>query len=377
MPTRLWFFDICHVCLLLVFLFKVWQLVILPYCSSLPAVCFFIFLRSDCCLTFICSCMFAVGFHVVQVYLLLAFSYVFFLAAVCLTSVPVCLLLIFLFVHVCLLPVFSYLSCLPAAGLFICFLSACCSRLSRFLCLFFELSYISFLHFADCSCIPCLTAVGVFMRFLCSCCWCFHISPFCLPCFFVGILSAPCFILSLLTCCCLSRIYHVDPLFISQIGHDCLLPTFYILPIWQLVDVSYLSYLFALDLYISSMSACCSVLHISPVCFLSACCFCFLYISDVLYASWFFICVNFFCTWISILVHLHLPCIFIFVVLAPGSRRCGAGVSALDGYFFENTECLTESHRDFRNSVRFGSWLTPMRRRSKRLRVFFWKLLLS
>ena len=125
---------------------------------------------------------------------------------------PVCLLLVFPHVHVCLLLIFSCLTCLDAPDLFICFLSACCSLFSYVYCLLFskchtcplcmllvvhtypawQLLVFHVLHVClllMCSYFSCLSIIVCFMCFLYACC-CFSICSM-LACCCSQILSSP------------------------------------------------------------------------------------------------------------------------------------------------------------------------------------------
>lgn len=102
-----------------------------------------------CFIIFLSACFWFV--HMSSVWLLLCFH-----------MFPACLLLVFPHVHVCLLLILSFLTCLDAPNLFICFLSACCSLFSYVYCLIvFEMSHMSFVHAVACSYISCLADVGV------------------------------------------------------------------------------------------------------------------------------------------------------------------------------------------------------------------------
>ena len=100
--------------------------------------------------------------------------YVSYFLHACCWLLPVC--------HVFLLLMFHKVFLSTCSGVFMCFLSACCS--CGFMC---PLSVYVF-HFQCLSCghavgllyIPSLTAANLFLCFLCSCCWYFHLSPACL-----------------------------------------------------------------------------------------------------------------------------------------------------------------------------------------------------
>ena len=93
------------------------------FCFQMSSVLLLILFRTVLSVCFWFSCVTSVPF-----------SYFFCLAAVCVWLDPVCLLLIFMLVHVYLLLVFPYMSCLPAADWCILLKSACSSSFSSFSC---------------------------------------------------------------------------------------------------------------------------------------------------------------------------------------------------------------------------------------------------
>ena len=93
------------------------------FCFQMSSVLLLILFRTVLSVCFWFSCVTSVPF-----------SYFFCLAAVCVWLDPVCLLLVFMLVHVYLLLVLSYISCLPAADWCILLKSACCSSVSSFSC---------------------------------------------------------------------------------------------------------------------------------------------------------------------------------------------------------------------------------------------------
>lgn len=239
-----------------------WQLLICSNASCVPGVLLFIFLMSACYCVFylmlviihmfhinllfafhVCSlspaffhicdvCLLLVFLvfdsdslwfcHVVRVFLLLACSYFFCLAAVCFPCCPVCLLLMFLFVKFAL----SYFFCLAVVCIVIyMFLCACC----WFSCLFMSAS-----------------------------CLCFHICHVCLllMCLYDSCLPAV-------------HVFHMSPACVFVSCHTCPLCMLLIVhthPVWQLLmcHVLFMSAYWLGGVYVSYvLHACCWLL---PVC---------------------------------------------------------------------------------------------------------------
>ena len=154
---------------------------------------------------------------------------------------PLCLLLVFPHVLVCLLMVLSFLTCLHASNLFIWFMSACSSLCSCFCCLsVFELSHISFVHAVCCSYISCIALVDLS-------------SVSCVPAVYV-------FMLLLTLYYCWFLVFPLCKLLISHMFHVCLL-----LPP---------------DSFNSTCFSCCSCFVMIAMCFAFICLFLFVSCAD-------------------------------------------------------------------------------------------------